>query len=178
MENLQHHLEYIHEVEGVSFVHSMNHLILESMLEHVWISLSLQDFYMISRESESPHVLVKEASKTKSSKCFIHKKRRSKPRKRLWWSWGQENKKGGDIYTKYLVAQILKKAAAKLKMKEKPEVSRIPSIIKLHWWSPRWAFVILDLRPTKQEGTWSWLVQRVEPMVAVVMVAAPVAELE
>jgi hypothetical protein len=29
---------------------------------------------MISRESESPHVLVKEASKTKSSKCFIHKK--------------------------------------------------------------------------------------------------------
>jgi len=82
MENLQHHLEYIHEVEGVSFVHSMNHLILESMLEHVWISLSLQDFYMISRESESPHVLVKEASKTKSSKCFIHKKRRSKTKKK------------------------------------------------------------------------------------------------
>jgi hypothetical protein len=32
---------------------------------------------MIGRESESPHILlVKEASKTKSSKCFIHKKKK------------------------------------------------------------------------------------------------------
>jgi hypothetical protein len=44
---------------------------------------------MIDRESESPHILVKEASKTKSSKCFIHKKkkkqnqRRSKTKKKI-----------------------------------------------------------------------------------------------
>ncbi|KAJ6756479.1 hypothetical protein OIU79_028800 [Salix purpurea] len=34
-ENLQLHLVYIHRVKDVSFIHSMQHLILESMLDYV-----------------------------------------------------------------------------------------------------------------------------------------------
>ena len=70
----------------------MQHLILESMLDYVWISfLSLQDSYTISRWFESPHILVKEANKTKSSKCFIRKKKEKQTQeKQLWYIYKVE----------------------------------------------------------------------------------------